>query len=69
METALFNLQFYSLGASTILFKWSLSNKDETHSILRPHASMVGPWDDDDLTLSGKWIRDHLNKIVEAPSE
>ena len=36
---------------------WSLGNKDETSSLLKPTASMSGPWTDSDLTESGLWLK------------
>ncbi|MFT4975374.1 MAG: endoglucanase [Myxococcota bacterium] len=34
---------------------WGLNNKDEPASLLKPTASMAGPWDEDDLTENGQW--------------
>ncbi len=39
---------------------WSFSNKDETCSALLPEARLIGPWDDADLTQSGRMIKDLL---------
>jgi endoglucanase len=39
---------------------WSLIDKPETTSILKPGASKTGGWTDNDLTESGKYIRDKL---------
>lgn len=42
---------------------WSMSNKDETHSILLPAASMAGPWTRDSLRPNaGQWIYDNYIK-------
>ena len=39
---------------------WSVSDKDETASILKPGAKLTGKWKFDDLTPSGNLIRDEL---------
>lgn len=49
-----------SLGISYM--NWSLGNKDETASALRPNATMDGKWDDSELSESGKWMRDWFRK-------
>lgn len=41
---------------------WSLCNKDETCSVLRPGTSANGNWSESDLTENGKWIHDWLKK-------
>jgi len=41
---------------------WSICNKDETCSILRPGTSANGNWSESDLTENGKWIHDWLKK-------
>lgn len=37
---------------------WSVSDKKESASLFKPGASATGPWTDDDLTESGKLVRD-----------
>ncbi|MBW8882671.1 MAG: cellulase family glycosylhydrolase, partial [Asticcacaulis sp.] len=37
---------------------WAVSDKAESASLFRPGASPTGPWTDDDLTPSGKLVRD-----------
>lgn len=39
---------------------WSICNKDETCSVLRPGTSANGNWSESDLTENGKWIRNWL---------
>ena len=39
---------------------WSLNDKDETASILKPGTSPDGGWTDQDLTESGKYVREQL---------
>jgi endoglucanase len=39
---------------------WSLFNKPETSSFLRPVASATGPWKLDDLTPSGRYVASRL---------
>ena len=41
---------------------WSLSDKDETCSMLLPRATATGPWKDDVIKKSGKMLRDYLRK-------
>jgi len=41
---------------------WSLSDKDETCSMLLPRATSVGPWADDLLKPWGKMVRDVLRQ-------
>lgn len=41
---------------------WSICNKDETCSVLRPGTSANGNWSESDLTENGKWIRNWLKK-------
>lgn len=41
---------------------WSICNKDETCSVLRPGTSVNGNWSESDLTENGKWIRNWLRK-------
>lgn len=40
---------------------WSLGNKDESSSILKPTAPMAGPWTDSDLTQAGRWLKPYFN--------
>jgi len=47
---------------------WSLGNKDESSSLLKPTASMAGPWTDNDLSDSGKWIKSALAKTHKPQS-
>ncbi|WP_437744953.1 glycoside hydrolase family 5 protein [Sorangium sp. So ce302] len=41
---------------------WSLGDKAEACSALRPNANQMGNWTDNDLTESGKWVK---GKIAE----
>lgn len=41
---------------------WSICNKDETCSVLRPGTSANGNWSDSDLTENGKWMRNWFRK-------
>ena len=41
---------------------WNLSNKDETSALLRPDCSRISGFSEDDLSESGKWIRNMLRK-------
>lgn len=41
---------------------WSVSDKDETCSMLYPSASSEGGWKDDDLKEWGKMVREELKK-------
>ncbi|MFD1874794.1 glycoside hydrolase family 5 protein [Hymenobacter bucti] len=41
---------------------WSVSDKDETCSILQKTASSTGPWKDEDLKESGRKVRAYLRK-------
>lgn len=41
---------------------WSICNKDETCSVLRPGTSSNGNWSESNLTENGKWIRNWLKK-------
>lgn len=42
---------------------WSVSDKDETCSVLYPTASSNGKWKDSDLKESGKRTREYLRKL------
>ena len=39
---------------------WSFSDADEASAALKPPAKMDGPWQDPDLTPSGKWIKSRI---------
>lgn len=39
---------------------WSLADKDEGASLLKPGVSATGPWGDEDLTASGLYVREML---------
>mgnify|MGYP000992106069 FL=1 len=41
---------------------WSICNKDETCSVLRPGTSANGNWSESNLTENGKWIRNWFRK-------
>lgn len=41
---------------------WSICNKDETCSVLRPGTSANGNWSESDLTENGKWMRNWFRK-------
>lgn len=41
---------------------WSICNKDETCSVLRPGTSADGNWSESDLTENGKWMRNWFRK-------
>lgn len=41
---------------------WSICNKDETCSVLRPGTSTNGNWSESNLTENGKWMRNWLKK-------
>lgn len=36
---------------------WSISNKDETSAILKPHVTKISGWTEDDLTANGRMLR------------
>jgi endoglucanase len=42
---------------------WSVSDKDETCSMLLPSASSDGSWSDNDLKEWGITVRDAIKKI------
>lgn len=42
---------------------WSLANKAETASIIRPDCTKVSDWDESELTESGRLIRDHFKTL------
>jgi endoglucanase len=39
---------------------WSLSNKDESSSLLLPSAPLSGPWTVEDFSASGRYVRSLL---------
>lgn len=41
---------------------WSLFDKNESSSALRPNVNPFGPWNDNELTKSGRYIRDSILK-------
>ncbi|MBB6430494.1 glycoside hydrolase family 5 protein [Algisphaera agarilytica] len=41
---------------------WSLFDKDESSCALRPGSSPRGPWPEDRLTASGRFVREQLQK-------
>ena len=48
----------YDLSCAT----WSLCNKDETASLLKPSCKKTGDFKDSDLTAQGKWILSQYSK-------
>ena len=36
---------------------WSITNKDEGSAMLKPTTSNVGPWQDDELTANGRYLK------------
>lgn len=40
---------------------WSLSICDEMASVLKPTSSMSGPWTENDLSISGKFVKKQIN--------
>lgn len=46
---------------------WSVSDKDETCSILKKTASSTGNWKDEDLKEAGLKVREYLRKYNAAP--
>ena len=48
------------LGISWVC--WSISDKDETCSMLLPHATATGPWSDDVIKDYGKMVKELLKK-------
>ena len=41
---------------------WSLSDKDESCSMLLPRATATGPWPEDVIKRSGKMVREYLKR-------
>ena len=48
------------LGISWVC--WSLSDKNESSSMLLPRASATGPWADDVIKVSGKLVKKLIKK-------
>lgn len=46
---------------------WAVSHKRESASIVRPGASVSGGWTEEDLTASGKFVRQLVRGWREAP--
>lgn len=40
---------------------WSLGNKDEASSILKATSPLYGPWDENDLTEAGRWVKPYFD--------
>ena len=40
---------------------WNLSNKDETSSLISSSCKSVSGWSDDDLSETGKWLKDKIS--------
>ena len=40
---------------------WSISDKEETCSMLLPSALSEGPWEDSDLRPWGRFVKENLN--------
>ncbi|MBC6983410.1 glycoside hydrolase family 5 protein [Caulobacter sp. 17J80-11] len=45
---------------------WSVADKPETASALKPGAAATGGWTDEDLTASGRLVRAHLRRLTGA---
>ncbi|MBN2103798.1 cellulase family glycosylhydrolase [bacterium] len=41
---------------------WSLGNKDDASSMIKPTSSLIGPWDESDFTESGDYITSRLSE-------
>jgi endoglucanase len=41
---------------------WSFCNRDDASAILKPGVSMAGPWSSSDLTDTGIWIKQKIQK-------
>ena len=39
---------------------WNLANKNETSSVISPSCSKLSDWSEDELSESGKWIRNYF---------
>lgn len=44
---------------------WNLANKNESSSVLKSSTTAVSDWTEDDLSESGRWIRDYFRKNSE----
>lgn len=44
--------------------QWNLSNKEETCSLIASDCKKTTDWSDDDLTESGKWMKEHVGGLV-----
>ena len=53
-------------GRGVSYVAWSLSNKDETASLLRPDCSKTSGFTVDDLSVTGTWIYDILTRTEEG---
>lgn len=42
---------------NTSWMSWSLSNKNESSALLAPAASSTGPWTDEDLSVTGRYVK------------
>ncbi len=47
---------------------WDVCDKPETASILVPHASHNGGWQEKDLTISGRFVRDFVRNWANPPA-
>ena len=54
-------------GLSRVM--WSVSDKDETCSMLRPSASSEGPWEDKDIKEWGNLVRKCLKEDADRESD
>jgi endoglucanase len=45
-------------------FNWSITDRDESSAALRPGTGL-SRWEEDDLTQSGKWLRERLRAAAE----
>lgn len=45
---------------------WSLSNKDEVYSVLKPDSARLSAWTDEDFSRSGKFILDEFRTAQKA---
>jgi len=42
---------------------WSIADKDETSAALKPGANANGGWSENELTVSGKLIREKIRSL------
>ncbi len=61
-ETRLWWTFMQERGLSAL--NWSIADKPETASALKPGASDRGGWSEDWLTPSGRLVRDHLRQVA-----